>query len=1030
MIDFYNAFISYKHAELDSKIAEHVQHNLERYRIPHDIRKKTGRKRIERVFRDQDELPITSDLSDTISDALSKSEYLIVICSHNTKQSIWVEREIEFFLKTHTKEQILTVLADGEPSEVIPDILKYDEKELQDVNGTTAKVRVPRDLLSCDYRMPLSRAKKLELPRLASTLIGCSYDELVRRQRVYRIRRAMILVSVLLLAMIGLITYMSISKSRVDAALEQAMVNRARFLAAESDNLYEQQRNREALYVALSALPSGNNPNLPVVGEAVSSLAQATYAYRGRQGISVGPEWDYSNGNIMCDFWVNEDGTRLAAVDELGVITMWNTEDHQALFTIEYPGLFPNESLFVGDDTLVLMGIYSIRGFDINDGTLKWAFDRDNDDEYVVNQSIFLMNDGLLMCTANNGTLSVIDSADGRVVRTITLSELSDDNYYLTYALSDNCSKLAFCSYSYENNGAVIGVLDIDSEQVVYSDLLDGLVCEMEWADDNRLMAMSYDLDESDSSVLLDDDIITPYERNIICLDSRDMTRLWDDSLMCTTDRVFNGFISLDANNMIGCYCGNVFICYDPESGSRLYEWYTNDAIIDASDCDGDGWPVLITDSGEMLVPSSNLNYAYLRSLYDFSGDLYRAQVCQNSYYTLQEESERIISYNAGVCDEEWSQTEGVQLRNVCDQYLDDNVLVLLSKTESDLCITVINPNDNTLIDSIQIDDEYAMLSDIDVLGADEDNVYISFSSYNLGLILYTINIEEGSYTSTTLSDIVSLYGSSISFSDGYLCYVSESDGEPVINVCPAAGGEEELFDVPDDMTYIDMMVPTYFPDASYIYLPTFACDYIISTETGEYTAVDLPVNWNGTVIVKYDWQLNEFIVSDLMYVLCVNADSGEVYSSFDNNGIRITGFDLLATDDGYYLLVDYNGGTLIRYNAYTGEYAGSSDVSYNLNSLNPTTFDYDEEARLLYVQQDCLTSVVEVGNWVELCHIDNSLGHHVPTDRFYTMAYYNDDAINIGYFRHYTLNELIARANEMLGGIPIPDELVRLYGL
>ena len=84
MIDKYNAFISYRHADLDSKIAAHVQKSLERFHIPDKIRKATGKKRIERIFRDKDELPITSDLTETISNALENSDYLIVICSENT----------------------------------------------------------------------------------------------------------------------------------------------------------------------------------------------------------------------------------------------------------------------------------------------------------------------------------------------------------------------------------------------------------------------------------------------------------------------------------------------------------------------------------------------------------------------------------------------------------------------------------------------------------------------------------------------------------------------------------------------------------------------------------------------------------------------------------------------------------------------------------------------------------------------------------------------------------------------------------
>ena len=80
----YNAFISYRHAPLDSKVAQDIQKRLERLHIPAEIRKKTGIKKIERIFRDKEELPITSNLGDDISQALEDADYLIVVCSPST----------------------------------------------------------------------------------------------------------------------------------------------------------------------------------------------------------------------------------------------------------------------------------------------------------------------------------------------------------------------------------------------------------------------------------------------------------------------------------------------------------------------------------------------------------------------------------------------------------------------------------------------------------------------------------------------------------------------------------------------------------------------------------------------------------------------------------------------------------------------------------------------------------------------------------------------------------------------------------
>ena len=71
----YDAFISYRHAELDLHIAKKLHKGLETYRVPRAVAKKSGKKNIRRVFRDQEELPIGSDLGDNIETALAESEF-------------------------------------------------------------------------------------------------------------------------------------------------------------------------------------------------------------------------------------------------------------------------------------------------------------------------------------------------------------------------------------------------------------------------------------------------------------------------------------------------------------------------------------------------------------------------------------------------------------------------------------------------------------------------------------------------------------------------------------------------------------------------------------------------------------------------------------------------------------------------------------------------------------------------------------------------------------------------------------------
>ena len=56
----YNAFISYRRTEHDTAVAKEIQNSLERFRVPRGIRSSSGKERIDRIFRDQEELSITS----------------------------------------------------------------------------------------------------------------------------------------------------------------------------------------------------------------------------------------------------------------------------------------------------------------------------------------------------------------------------------------------------------------------------------------------------------------------------------------------------------------------------------------------------------------------------------------------------------------------------------------------------------------------------------------------------------------------------------------------------------------------------------------------------------------------------------------------------------------------------------------------------------------------------------------------------------------------------------------------------------
>lgn len=69
----YGAFISYRHTHPDKKWAKWLHSNLENYRVPKHLIASGILDKIGRVFRDEEELPASSDLSLRINEALRTS---------------------------------------------------------------------------------------------------------------------------------------------------------------------------------------------------------------------------------------------------------------------------------------------------------------------------------------------------------------------------------------------------------------------------------------------------------------------------------------------------------------------------------------------------------------------------------------------------------------------------------------------------------------------------------------------------------------------------------------------------------------------------------------------------------------------------------------------------------------------------------------------------------------------------------------------------------------------------------------------
>ena len=231
----YCAFISYRHLSPDQEIAKALHTAIETYHIPSNIQKKTGKKRMGRVFRDQEELPLSADLGADIETALDSSDWLIVVCSPRYQQSRWCMRELEYFVEHKGRERVIAILAEGEPGETFPDEIRYSV----DSEGNRIEIDPhAADVRGADLKESFKKLKNEKL-RLLAPMLSVTYDELKRRERQRRRKKLLISAAAVFVAAVGLGTFLTVSHIRNEALKREAAAQQA--IAEEQARLAEEQ---------------------------------------------------------------------------------------------------------------------------------------------------------------------------------------------------------------------------------------------------------------------------------------------------------------------------------------------------------------------------------------------------------------------------------------------------------------------------------------------------------------------------------------------------------------------------------------------------------------------------------------------------------------------------------------------------------------------------------------------------------------------------------------------------------------------
>lgn len=519
----YDAFISYRHCELDQFVAVTLHKELEAFRLPKSIQKQLAekgieKKKIERVFRDRDELPITNNLADPITNALRNSEFLLVICSPRLSQSMWCRKEIETFISMHGRERVFAVLIEGEPDESFPEELLYEERKTVDENGVEHIERVPIEPLAADVRgknkSEIHKKIKEEVIRLAAPIFGCSYDDLKQRHRERMMRRIITTACAVstVFGSFGVIsTTMAIriqkqseqiqeqseeiqfQADQIELQYQEALKTNARQMAEDAFDSMDAGDMESAVQTSYQALTHVDGADMPYTAEAEFALSTALQTYRNGSQIMSQRILEQESQVNFCK--ISPDGNMLAVVDIFGNLEVYRPLTGELLYKTAMTGyvtyLAEEKVCFIGNTTIA---------YPMEDGFVIYDLETKELKEYTSEYTVSALHadrEGIYLAMIGYDGLIVYDVSTMEPVYTMKAEEGVSFQNACEFS-RELPGKLAF-EYDTYVNRAGICLVDIKEQTSIMYDSQSDSIMDI-WFDQNDVFFCGFSNVEDDDS--------------------------------------------------------------------------------------------------------------------------------------------------------------------------------------------------------------------------------------------------------------------------------------------------------------------------------------------------------------------------------------------------------------------------------------------------------------------------------------------------------------------------------------------------
>lgn len=1057
----YDAFISYKHEKRDYAVAAKIQKDLESFRIPDAIRKETGKKKIGRIFRDKNELSLTSDLGDEIQEALLASRFLIVICSLRTRESVWVSREIDFFLKTHDADHILTVIVEGEPEEVLPlPLLDRD-----------------REPLFADYRISRRKAKRQELPRIVAALLGCSYDDLVRRAQQYRRHRSAAAAAVT--GTIGLIAvlYLVWSHIQILESYKQSQVNQAMYLTSEVESLLDRDRAVTAAQLAMYIVPEDKSLTPAQSWQALQDASGAYVPFSVFDPASmervIGELHSSDSIQIIRE---NSDRTRICTADKTGHIHVWDAKTRGDILSFQVAEnvrdiIFAGDMLVVGTDE-------SLTGYDLSDGGKSWEMETgilpgDQSHSCLQADKSGEMIAVLAADRESGNRLRVIRAETGIVGADIGLPDSdSSDSAAASLAVTEDGQYTAFWVQAQEGKGR-IQIYHADSGKLTDTGIALSQVSGMMFLENGSLLVrgVADEVSENDEQTALIESVTeidskSSTTENVYCIPAQTGEVKWESDIRYTqTDDLpmqaasFTCGEDSTKRDAVGVTAAGVFQIYDAQTGEKIQEYDFSDNISfimgasdEAADIDGD-FLVICADGSMSTINIGDDDIESYEMFQDNIGEVFYCDAGNDAAGYFVHDGNTVLQYSMVCTDPGFQKLTGSDQKGLplWNTFTDDTWIVAkyVETGTQEPVVEIYDRKTWKLLKSFTAKNAYY---DVDFLGLSKDQknlvcrgsrqspgVYvISLESEKMHKLPIPVVEDEDDLTkeAVLLDSFNCMAGEKrMLLRDDKIYYLSEEGYFCVCDIntqkirsykclTDAHVGREDdgqvcAFSLSPDNRYAFVTLN----DGRSLLLSTKDAKVLANIKTDDpmYTNVD-----ESSGAVDWDMDAGYFAVAGERAVYLIDLN-GKVTKEISYSGEQSLGLHFYKD----MLLVACTDGRLKRYSVPDGKLLGTTLVSVysgSMSTIYGTSWKFRKDGTLCLSLSDYL-NVIDTGSWTRKYSAPDCIDIDDKKKQF--LVYTEDsDGFTVGYFPEYTLDELIEKCEEAGNHEDLTEDLRARYGV